>query len=195
MGWAAACATDTVPWALNPPVVATACALPLPPAVTKPNADTVATPLLSEDQPTLACLIVSALWSSTTATTCRVAPSEVKLSELGATWRVVATGTNGSVPLQAARAMVRNVIGAQRRRVTGIGVTIPAPVHGATLGKCSRTTILDRGDFRHETRRGGAPHGGGLSGRPPALPTRHHGQRTPVLSPRRGSGRPGAARS
>src|SRR5207249_10240612 len=83
--------------------------------------------------------IVSARWSSTTATTCWVAPSEVKLSELGATWRLVATGTNGSVPLQAARAMVTNVIGAERRRVTGIGVTIPAPVHGATLGKCSRT--------------------------------------------------------
>src|SRR5207253_7612318 len=88
MSWAAAC-TDTVTWALNPPVVATACALPLPTAVTKPNADTVATPLLSEDQTTLGCLIVSARWSSTTATTCRVAPSDVKLSELGATWRVV----------------------------------------------------------------------------------------------------------
>src|SRR5204862_2581980 len=57
MSWAAAC-TDTVTWALNPPDVATACALPLPTAVTKPTADTVATPLLSEDQTTLACLIV-----------------------------------------------------------------------------------------------------------------------------------------
>src|SRR4029077_5154757 len=55
MSCAAACATDTVTWALNPPDVATACALPLPTAVTKPDADTVATPLLSEDQPTLAC--------------------------------------------------------------------------------------------------------------------------------------------
>src|SRR5207245_2910158 len=128
MSCAAACATDTVTWPLNPPDVATACALPLPTAVTKPDADTVATPLLSEDQTTLACLMVSARWSSTTATTCRVAPSEVKLSELGATWRVVATGTNGSVPLQAASAMVTNVIGAQRRRVTSIGVSIPAPV-------------------------------------------------------------------
>src|SRR5712691_1203495 len=147
MSCAAACATDTLTWALNPPDVATACALPLPTAVTKPNTDTVATPLLSEDQTTLACLIVSARWSSTTATTCRVAPIELKLSELGATWRLVGTGTNGSVPLQAASAMVTNVIGAQRRRATGIGVTIPAPVHGATLGKCSRTSILDRAYF------------------------------------------------
>src|SRR6266550_795836 len=146
MSWAAVCATDTVTWALNPPVVATACALPLPTAVTKPDADTVATLPLSEDQLTLAFFIVSARWSSTTATTCRVAPIELKLSVLGSTWRLVGTGTNGSVPLQAARAMVTNVIGAQRRRVTGIGVTIPAPVHGATLGKCSRTSILDRGD-------------------------------------------------
>src|SRR5438552_1173797 len=51
MSWAAACATDTVTWALNPPVVAIACALPLPTAVTRPDADTVATPPLSEDQP------------------------------------------------------------------------------------------------------------------------------------------------
>src|SRR2546425_12941212 len=57
MSCAAACATDTVTWALNPPDVATACALPLPTAVTKPNADTVATPLLSEDQTTLGCCI------------------------------------------------------------------------------------------------------------------------------------------
>src|SRR6266568_158443 len=114
------------------PDVAIACALPLPTAVTKPDADTVATPPLSEDQLTLACFIVSARWSSTTATTCRVAPSELKLSVLGSTWRVVATGTNGSVPLQAARAIVTNVIEAQRRRVTGIGVTIPASLHGAT---------------------------------------------------------------
>src|SRR5207247_6732107 len=40
MSWAAACATDTVTWALNPPVVAIACALPLPTAVTRPDADT-----------------------------------------------------------------------------------------------------------------------------------------------------------
>src|SRR5256885_16360543 len=104
MSWAAACATDTVPWALNPPVVATACALPLPTAVTKPNADTVATPLLSEAQTTLGCLIVPARRSSTTATTCPVAPSEVQLSGRGATWRVVATGPNGSGTLQAASA-------------------------------------------------------------------------------------------
>src|SRR3989442_3761821 len=100
MSCAAACATDTVTWALNPPDVAIARALPLPTAVTKPDADTVATPPLSEDQPTLACLIVSARRSSTTDTTGRVLPSESKLSELGATRRVVATGTNGPGPLR-----------------------------------------------------------------------------------------------
>jgi hypothetical protein len=91
--WVTNTVTDAV--ALTEPDIAIIVAVPLATAVTNPDDETVATPVLDELHDTLAPFIVTPIWSLTVALSCCVAPKEEKLKLVGDSVIEVATGLGG----------------------------------------------------------------------------------------------------
>ena len=85
--------TPAVP--LADPAVAVIVAVPLATAVTRPEAETVATEAADVDHVTLALAIVAPFWSLTVAESCCVAPKEAKLRVVADSVIEVATGVGG----------------------------------------------------------------------------------------------------
>jgi hypothetical protein len=77
------------------PEVAVIVAVPLETAVTNPDDDTVATPVLDELHDTLGPFIVTPIWSLTVAVSCCVSPKEKKLRLVVESVIEVATGVGG----------------------------------------------------------------------------------------------------
>ena len=81
--------------ALTEPDIAVIVAVPLETAVTNPDDDTVATPVLDELQVTTAPPIVTPIWSLTVAVSCCVSSKEEKLKLVADSVIEVATGVGG----------------------------------------------------------------------------------------------------
>ena len=88
-------ATVTVALPDAEPAVAVIVAVPLPAAVTSPDALTVATAAALLDQVTAAPAIALPFWSRTSAVNCSVAPNAVSRTVAGATATVAGRGGSG----------------------------------------------------------------------------------------------------
>ena len=97
-----ACVTVTTVAPSADPADAVTVAVPLPTAVASPDAFTLATEVSVEDQLKPASVIAWPFWSSTSATTCAVAPSAVSIAESGVRVTVAAVTVSVGVAVGAA---------------------------------------------------------------------------------------------
>ena len=97
-----ACTTVTVAVPKASPALAVIAAMPLPTAVTNPDASTVATEASLEDHETAAAAIACPFWSCTSALNCTVSSNALSMAAAGLTVTTSAsggrTGTGGLPP-------------------------------------------------------------------------------------------------